>query len=278
MRTEDQWESDRLDVDKYLYRLGITGPLTPTADTLRRLHRAQVLTIPFENLDVVLGRGVDLDLDALQAKLLENRRGGYCYEQNLLFATLLERLGYRVTRLFARPDLEYPKPLPRTHVALRVELDDGSAYLADVGFGDSGPLDPVPLVDGVVSEQAGWTYRLSEHRDRAQPWCLSLRRGDGWFPVYRFALEAHHRIDYVVANHFISTHERSPFVGRVFLERIAEHWRLNLNDRALTLRHADGRREESRVEDDRFGDVLADRFGVVLTGAELKTVLASLPD
>ncbi|MFJ6671226.1 arylamine N-acetyltransferase [Actinosynnema sp. NPDC091369] len=278
MRTEDQWESDRLDVDTYLDRLGIAGPLDPTPETLRLLHRAHVTTIPFENLDVVLGRGVDLDLGAVQAKLLENRRGGYCYEHNLLFAALLERLGYRVTRLHARPDLQYPKPLPRTHMALRVELDDGTAYLADVGFGDSGPLDPVPFADGEVSEQAGWTYRLTEDPDRAQPWCLQLRRGDEWFPVYRFTLEAHHRIDAVVANHFISTHQRSPFVGRVFLERIAEQWRLNLNNRTLTLRYADGGREESLVDDDRFGDVLADRFGVVLNDSELKSVLAVLPD
>jgi N-hydroxyarylamine O-acetyltransferase len=278
MRTEDQWESDRLDVDTYLGRLGITGPLAPTAETLRLLHRAHVLTIPFENLDVVLGRGVDLDVGAMQAKLLENRRGGYCYEHNMLFAALLERLGYRVTRLYARPDLEYPKPLPRTHLTLRVELDDGTAYLADVGFGDSGPLEPVPFADGAVSEQDGWTYRLAHDGDRAQPWCLHLRRGDEWFPIYRFTVEAHHRIDCVVANHFISTHRRSPFVGRVFVERIAEHWRLNLDNRKLTLRRADGGREVSRVEDDQFADVLADRFGVVLTDAELKAVLASLPD
>ncbi|MCE6996380.1 arylamine N-acetyltransferase [Saccharothrix sp. S26] len=277
MRTEDQWESDRLDVDTYLDRLGITGPLAPTAQNLRRLHRAHVLTIPFENLDVVLGRGVDLDVPAMQAKLLENRRGGYCYEHNMLLAALLDRLGYRVTRLFARPDLHYGKPLPRTHMALRVEVEDGTAYLADVGFGDSGPLDPVPFGD-VVSEQAGWTYRLAEERDRPQPWCLYLKRDDGWFPVYRFSLEAHHRIDCLVANHFISTNPRSPFVGRVFLERIAEHWRLNLNNRVLTLRHADGRREESRVEDDGFAEVLADRFGVVLSEPELKSVLAALPD
>ena len=99
MRTEDQWESDRLDVDTYLERLGIAGPLDPTPGTLRRLHRAHVTTIPFENLDVVLGRGVDLDLGAMQAKLLESRRGGYCYEHNLLFAALL---GAAVDRLVVR--------------------------------------------------------------------------------------------------------------------------------------------------------------------------------
>jgi len=278
MRTEDQWEADRLDVDAYLRRLGVGWPLPPTAETLRLLHRAHALAIPFENLDVVLGRGVDLDLGAMQAKLLRSRRGGYCYEHNMLFAALLERLGYRVTRLYARPDLEFRKTLPRTHLALRVELDDGTVQLADVGFGDDGPLEPVPFVDGAVSEQGGWVYRLAHDREREQPWGVHLRRGGAWFPLYRFTLEAHHHIDCVVANHYISTHPRSPFVGRVFVERLAEDWRLNLDDRELTLRRADGGREVSRVEDDGYADLLADRFGIELTDQELKAVLASLPE
>lgn len=96
---ESEWGSERLDVQEYLSRVGYEGPLAPTADTLRALHRAHVVAIPFENLDILLGRGVPLDLDSLQDKLIHRCRGGYCYEHNLLFAALLDRLGYRVTRL-----------------------------------------------------------------------------------------------------------------------------------------------------------------------------------
>jgi N-hydroxyarylamine O-acetyltransferase len=269
-----EWDSERLDVQAYLDRLGISGPVPATAETLRRLHRAQALTIPFENLDIVLGRGIDLDVDAMQSKLVGNQRGGYCYEHNMLFAALLERLGYQVTRLYARPLLEFAKPLPRTHLMLRVEVE-GTSYLADVGFGDDGPLEPIPFEDNVVVEQGGWVYQLSERSGKE--WVLSLRKEDRWFPLYWFATEAHHHIDCEVANYFISTNSRSPFVGRVFLERIAEDWRLNLNNRTLTLRKADGTTEVSQVSDADVPDLLAKDFGIGLTDEELKRVVAALP-
>jgi N-hydroxyarylamine O-acetyltransferase len=91
------WNSDELDLDAYLDRTGYRGPLDPNAATLRGLHRCHVETIPFENLEIMLGRPVDLDLGSLQAKLVTQRRGGYCYEHNLLFAAVLERLGYAIS-------------------------------------------------------------------------------------------------------------------------------------------------------------------------------------
>ncbi|MFE2142347.1 arylamine N-acetyltransferase [Streptomyces sp. NPDC059456] len=271
-----QWQADRLDVRAYLDRLGITGPLEPDADTLRRLHRAHALTIPFENLDILLGRGIDLDVDVMQSKLLRSRRGGYCYEHNMLFALLLERLGYEVTRLYARPILDAPKPLPRTHLILSVAVGD-ETYLADVGFGDEGPLEPIPVSDGVVSEQNGWVYRLARVADTDKEWLLSLRRGDDWFPLYWYATEGHHHIDCVVANYFISTHSSSPFTGRVFLERIAEDWRLNLNHRKLTLTRADGTVEVRYVVDAEVRELLAKQFEIELTEEEAAVVVAALP-
>ncbi len=277
-----QWQADRLDVQAYLDRLGITGPLEPDAETLRRLHRAHALTIPFENLDILLGRGIDLDLDAMQDKLLRRRRGGYCYEHNMLFAVLLERLGYEVTRLYARPLLNWHKPLPRTHLMLSVAVGD-ETYLADVGFGDDGPLEPILFsdgTDGTVSDQGAWVYRLARVAGTDKEWVLWLKREDeegGWFPLYWYATEAHHHIDCVVANHFISTHSSSPFTGRVFLERIAQDRRLNLNHRKLTLRRADGTVEVRYVVDEEVRGLLAERFGIELTEDEAKAVIAALP-
>ncbi len=97
-----EWRSEQLDVDAYLERVGYDGDLKPTAETLRGLHRAHVAAIPFENLDIVLGRGISLEMDAMQDKLIRRDRGGYCYEHNLLFAALLERIGFAVSRLTAR--------------------------------------------------------------------------------------------------------------------------------------------------------------------------------
>ncbi|MFK0255532.1 arylamine N-acetyltransferase [Streptomyces sp. NPDC090445] len=271
-----QWQADRLDVRAYLDRLGVTGRLEPDAETLRRLHRAHALTIPFENLDILLGRGIDLDVDVMQDKLLRRRRGGYCYEHNMLFALLLERLGYEVTRLYARPVLDAPKPLPRTHLMLNVAVGD-ETWLADVGFGDEGPLEPVLVADGTVVDQGGWVYKLEREAGTDKEWVLSLRREDGWFPLYWYATEAHHHIDCVVANYFISTHSRSPFTGRVFLERIAEDRRLNLNHRKLTLTRADGTVEVRYVADGEVRELLDEQFEIELTEDEAKVVVAALP-
>ncbi|TDU77081.1 arylamine N-acetyltransferase [Streptomyces sp. KS 21] len=271
-----QWQGELLDVEAYLERLGIGGPLEPDAQTLRRLHRAHALTIPFENLDILLGRGIDLDVEVMQSKLLRSRRGGYCYEHNMLFAVLLERLGYEVTRLYARPLLDAPKPLPRTHLMLSVAVG-GETYLADVGFGDEGPLEPILVSDGIVSDQGGWVYRLAREEGTDKEWVLSLKRDDGWFPLYWYATEAHHHIDCVVANYFISTHSSSPFTGRVFLERIAEDWRLNLNHRKLTLTRADGTVEVRHVTDGEVRELLAKQFGIELTEEEAAVVVAALP-
>jgi N-hydroxyarylamine O-acetyltransferase len=98
----DGWETGRLDLDAYLERIAYAGSLAADADTLRGLHRAHAATIPFENLDIVLGRTIELDLDSVQDKLVGRRRGGYCFKHNLLFAAVLERVGYAVTRLAAR--------------------------------------------------------------------------------------------------------------------------------------------------------------------------------
>src|SRR5262249_30740485 len=133
-----------LDLDAYLTRINQVGPLAPTQQVLERLHLAHTTHIPFENLNVLLGRPIRLDLDSLQAKLVRDRRGGYCFEQNTLFASVLEQIGFRVTRLAARVRLGAHRLLPRTHMLLRVDVD-GQPWLADVGFGGAGLLQPILL-------------------------------------------------------------------------------------------------------------------------------------
>src|SRR5262249_40888697 len=123
-----------LDLDAYRQRIGYTGELAPTRAVLEALHLAHATHVPFENLDIQLGRPIRIDLESLQSKLVCGRRGGYCFELNTLFAAVLERTGFRVTRLAARVRLSATRLLPRTHMLLRVEAG-GAAYLADVGFG-----------------------------------------------------------------------------------------------------------------------------------------------
>src|SRR5699024_6440565 len=122
----------RLDIDAYLQRIGYDGPLEPTEATLYALHRAHASTIPFENLDILLGRGISLEMDDIQDKLVRRQRGGYCYEHNLLFSALLEHAGFEVRRLVSR--LNPNQPGPASHMMLNVSVGNRT-WLADVGFG-----------------------------------------------------------------------------------------------------------------------------------------------
>jgi N-hydroxyarylamine O-acetyltransferase len=135
-------------------------------------------------------------MEDMQNKLLRRPSGGYCYEHNLLFATLLERLGYRVRRLAAR--VQPDKPGPRTHMLLIVEAD-GEEWLADVGFG-AALLEPIPFSDGAISHQGGWTYGLQ--RREGGVWLLRSWNPDGWSDLYAFTTEPQRPIDYVVYNHY----------------------------------------------------------------------------
>jgi N-hydroxyarylamine O-acetyltransferase len=225
----------RLDLDSYLARTGYTGPSAPTAQTLAGLHLAHATHIPFENLDVYAGRPVRLDLDSLQSKLVRTRRGGYCFEQNSLFAAVLERLGFRVTPLAARVRYRATGLLPRTHMLLRVETDDGP-YLADVGFGGDGLLLPVPLVAGRECRQFLWTYRLVRE---GSLWVLQARRGDAWADQYAFSEEPQHFVDFEVANYFVSTHPESIFRRMRTAQLPSPTGRYVLRDHDLTIDRGD---------------------------------------
>lgn len=208
-----EWETDRLDLDAYLERIAYRGALAGDAETLRGLHRAHATTIPFENLDIVLGRGIELDLESVQDKLVRRKRGGYCFEHNLLLAAVLERLGYAVTRLAAR--VQPSGAGVRTHMLLRV-VAEGRAWLADVGFGAS-LLEPLPL-EPTTARQGGWSYRLEQADSGA--WLLRSGKLEGWSEMYEFSLEPQRPIDYAVYNHYTATHPRSPFVGQVVAQRL----------------------------------------------------------
>jgi N-hydroxyarylamine O-acetyltransferase len=192
--------------DAYLARVGVPDRGRPDITTLRRIHRAHLTSIPFENLDVLRGRGVDLDLDALRAKLVDQRRGGYCFEHNTLLMAVLRDLGFSTDAMEARVRVGATVVRPRTHMVLMVKID-GDLWLADVGFGGDGPLDPVPL-SGALSEQSGMSYRIaSEGPVRI----LQSRAFGEWTDLYAFLPQATYPVDFELANWFTSTHPGSPF-------------------------------------------------------------------
>jgi len=265
-----EWDIDRLDIDAYRDRIGYQGPLEPALDVLLAIHRAHAAAIPFENLNVVLGRGVSLDMGDIQDKLLRSERGGYCYEHNLLFAALLERAGFTVQRLVAR--LQPDKPGPRTHMLLNVTVD-GQPWLADVGFGAT-LLEPIPLIDGVAIRQGAWIHGVRKDDDGS--WRLRTLGSEGWSDLYAFTQERQCPIDYAIFNHYTSTHSASPFVGQVVAMRVTSEERFTLRQDILTRTHPDGESEQRQVPGTEVVDVLRDTFGIALDHEETTTLLRFL--
>ncbi|AJC56905.1 arylamine N-acetyltransferase [Streptomyces sp. 769] len=271
--TGSTWGGDRLDLDAYLARIGYEGDRRPTLETLRALHAAHSDSLGFENIDIVLGRPVLLDLEALQAKMVRQRRGGYCYEQNLLYAAALERLGFRVRGLGARIRMGEDKVRPVTHALLKVELG-GTDWITDVGFGGEALLAPIPLRDGVEERQGAWTFGVV-HEKETETWVLRSRHADGWFDLYAFGTERRFPVDYTVFNHYISTHPRSPFTGRIVVQKPGPELRSTLVGRELVRTRPDWSREVREVAPEEIPGLLDTEFGITLSAADAEALVAT---
>lgn len=249
-------EPGAIDISAYFERIGYTGNREPSVQTLHALHLAHVTAIPFENLDILLGCPIRLDLPSLQAKLVNSRRGGYCHEQNMFFGAVLEMLGFRVTRLAARVYVGATHLRPRTHMLLLVDVE-GSSWVADVGFGGEGLLEPMPLVAGWVVPQFSYAYRLV---NQGALWVLQVSQDDEWRDLYGFTLEEYFPVDYELATYFTSTHPASPWVRNLVVWRPTPTSRWALRNRELI--EIGGRDSSPKIvdDDDTLLAVLAERF------------------
>jgi N-hydroxyarylamine O-acetyltransferase len=198
------------DLDRYLARIGLSG-----RPSLAEVHFAHVVSIPFENLDPYRGIMVSLSDDDLARKLVDERRGGYCFEHNLLLAAALRALGAEVDLYLARVRFGRPPGTvsPRTHLVLGVQ-EDGQRWHADVGFGAGTLLEPIPFGPGITYEQEGWQFRVIQDGDELV--CQTTRDGE-WIDVYAFVTRPVPRIDVELSNWFTSTFPRSPFVTSLML-------------------------------------------------------------
>lgn len=259
------WNGDELDLDAYLTRIGLgrgAGELRPDLRTLYEVQRAHTAAIPFETLDVLLGRPVRLELKALEDKLVHGRRGGYCYEQNSLLAAALERIGFEVTGRGARNRTRADAVTPVTHAALVVTVD-GEPWLCDAGFGYQGPREPVPLGrPGSEVRQGPWTFAVRE--EELGVLVLSIRRGDAWRDLYAFSPQRYLPVDYVVLNHYSSSHPRSSFIGKTLVQLPGDEVRTTLVDRELMRLYPDGRTEREPVGPDGLVGLLDREFGLRL--------------
>ncbi|WP_040688768.1 arylamine N-acetyltransferase family protein [Nocardia vinacea] len=262
------WNGAELDLDAYLARIGYTGDRTPTPATLRALVYAHTTTIPFENLESILGRPVPLDLESLQDKLIRHRRGGYCYENVGLFAAALERLGFGVTGLSGRVTMGVSDGLrPATHALLRVTTgDDDRVWICDVGFG-SGPLAPYELVEGGEFTLGEWRFRLEHTTGELDTdlWVLHQFGRDGWIDRYTFTLNPQYRIDFAVGNHFVSTSPRSPFTARPFVQRFLPDVHYVLDNLTLITEYPNGTSETRELELAELPKILTEVFDIELS-------------
>ncbi|HEY8548173.1 MAG TPA: arylamine N-acetyltransferase [Acidimicrobiales bacterium] len=249
--------SSRLDsdvVDRYLARVGLS-----TSDhSLEELQLAHVRSIPFENLDVRLEREVRLDVPSLVARLIDGRRGGYCFEQNTLYAAVLEALGFTVTRCVGRVRLDDERsPRPASHMALIVE-----EQLVDVGFGAANPLGPIPLGGEATYGPYTWSVERTTSPEGEQAWMVRLFE----MALYTLTETPQHAVDYVAPNHLASTHPSSIFTRNTIVQRWDENdVQVGLVDLGLTRRLPDGTIETRTIDPADLGPTLESRFRLALS-------------
>jgi N-hydroxyarylamine O-acetyltransferase len=221
-----------MDLDAYFERIQWDGGTRPTFDTLAGILHAHMSHIPFENLDVLLGRGVRIDLDSLQDKLVRDHRGGYCFEHGTLFAAVLEQIGFKATRHSARVVLVTPRAeSPRGHMFLTVPLAEGT-FVVDPGFGSLAPRVPVLLedaTDAAADREQHWMARREDH------WVLRTRTEDKLLDCWVSALDQDNSVDFEVGNHYTSTHPASAFVNRIMMRALTADGRVRLMNRDLTI-------------------------------------------
>ncbi|WP_293874066.1 MULTISPECIES: arylamine N-acetyltransferase [unclassified Sphingomonas] len=264
------------DLDAYLARINLPARVTPDAEGLGRLQREHRLAIPFENLDVRLGRGIAIDSASVFAKLVTAKRGGYCFEHNRLFMDALAALGFRVRPLLARVWLGVADTPPLTHTLSLVTIGDRD-WIADAGFG--GSYAPVmALADGWEAEAPdGAWFRLD--RDPRHGWMLH-RKGDagstdgrgtgpGWQPQYSFHETEVFDGDLALSNHWTSTAPASRFTQVTIASIVLPHGLAGLTDRRYHRRAGDNRSEAEITDPRVYRMRMSLMFGIDLTPEEV---------
>ena len=266
-----------LELDAYFDRIGYEGPTEPSVDALRALHLAHPLSIPFENLDVLLGRAPSLELPALQTKLVDEGRGGYCFEHNTLFRAVLQALGFPVVSLAARVRwMAAPDQItPRTHMALFVEAED-EAWLCDVGFGVAVMTAPLRLNTDEPQTTPHGVFRVTP---RGHDLLVEMQTPlDERLPMYLLSLDPQADIDIELANWFVATHPDSPFRKNLMVAKVTAEARLDLMNRELTTRDRLGGVERRSLEPGEVAGLLSSQFDLPFAWTpDLQPVFADLP-
>jgi N-hydroxyarylamine O-acetyltransferase len=269
-------DASDLDLDAYRRRIGWADAPAPTRECLDRLIECHACAIPFENIEVLARRVPKLDLTGLQHKMLRQRRGGYCFEQNTLFRAVLQALGFDAHPLEARIRSGVPADVvtARTHLATRVVLD-GADLLVDVGCGTIAPVASLVLASRAEQLAGSGSYRFVDAGGES---LLQGLGADGWSDCYQLLPGRPHPIDCEMGNWFVATHPKSMLAHNLLVGRAIAGGRLRLFNRRLSTfrpQHAAPVEQtlHTRAE---FADALADAFGLDIAPADLDAVMAAL--
>ena len=267
---------EKVNLKAYFDRIGFAGSIAPTLATLDLLHALHPAAIPFENLNPLLREPVRLDQPSLEKKLLSERRGGYCFEQNLMFMRVLEDLDFVVRPLLARVVWTNPDGAsrPPSHLLLLVEIN-GQNHIADVGFGGLSLTAPLRLRADVEQATPHETFRLT---GGAPDWTLEVKIGEEWRAVYVFTLDPVSEDDIAPINHRLATDPESPFTSELRVALAPSGRRLKLHNTTLTIQPVEGEREQREITSmESLRAVLTGEFGLVLPADErLEPALARL--
>ena len=262
------------DQNAWLQRIGYSGPLEPTLDTLNRLIFAHAHSISYETLDILLGRTPGLNVTTLQAKMIAGGRGGYCFEQNMLFRAALRSLGYQITSLQGRVirGMAIDAPRPAIHMLLQVELAEGP-FLADVGFGNLAPTCALSLKPMVEQETP---HEVMRFIDVGGELTLQARLKHGWEHIYRVIPYPRHDAEYEITNWYTGTHPDTPYQGNIIVARPgSDRTRITMYNSRVTVRDAEGRADKRWLAtDSEYHDVLRGEFGLNLSDEEIDRCIA----
>ena len=254
-------DQQTLDLDAYFARIGYTGPRAPTLAVLRALQLQHMMAVPSENLDVLLGRLISIDPVAIQQKIVRERRGGYCFEQNTLFRDVLRALGFAVTPLLARVRWQVPADFrtPLTHMVLRVEAE-GRFWLVDVGMGAFGATAPLALD---TEEEQSTPHEPRRLLKKSDVTLHQLRSGTAWLDVFEFTLTEPVPMDFELSNWYSCTHPKAYFVNNLVVTLTQRDRRVIIFNCDFTYRYPDGRAETRNIASpEELLVLLAKHFGL----------------
>jgi N-hydroxyarylamine O-acetyltransferase len=252
-----------MDIPAYCRRIGYDGSAAPTRETLCRLHRDHLLTVPFENLDISCGREIVLDEGRFFDKIVRHHRGGFCYELNGLFAAMLRELGFEVALLSARVAGEgsrFSREFDHLTLMVRAPGESEVKWLGDVGFGD-GFEEPLELRAGLEQVQAKGTFRLRFPEGR---WILERRDETDWNPVYDFSPIKHELTEFEEMCRYHQTSPESHFTQNQICSLATPAGRVTLAGKRMIETDHGRRTEQTLQSDQEYSAVLRERFGVVL--------------